>query len=136
MSPALSRPVRANVAVAAAVVGAVAVHAGAALFFAGHDPYHSQVFAPCPFRAVTGLRCPGCGGTRAMYSLLNGDLAGAIRMNPLVLVLYPVVIGFGTSVLADYRASSRLAKVLSWSAFALLMAGVLYSGLIRNLLQL
>lgn len=132
----LSRNAKGNLAVAAAVAGAVAVHAGAAWFFASHDPYHSEVFAPCPFRAMTGLRCPGCGGTRAMYSLLHGDLAGTVRMNPLILVLYPVVIGYGASLLADYRANPRLARVLSWTAFALLMGGVLYSGVVRNLLQL
>jgi hypothetical protein len=130
----LSRTAKGNVAVAAAVVGAVAVHGGAALFFASHDPYHSQVFPTCPFLAVTGLQCPGCGGTRAMYSLLHGDVVGAVRMNPLVLVLYPVVLGYGASLLAEYRAQTRLARVLSWSAFGLLMAGVLYSGLVRNLL--
>ena len=130
----LSRGAKGNVAVAAAVVGAVAVHAGAALFFVSHDPYHSQVFPVCPFLAMTGLQCPGCGSTRAMYSLLHGDVPGAVRMNPLVLVMYPVVIGYGASLLADYRSHPRAARALSWTAFALLMAGVLYSGLVRNLL--
>ena len=26
----------------------------------------------CPFKAMTGLDCPGCGATRAIHQLLNG----------------------------------------------------------------
>ena len=30
---------------------------------------------PCPFRAVTGLPCPVCGGTRAFVAVARGDSA-------------------------------------------------------------
>jgi hypothetical protein len=45
----------------------------------------------CPFRRVTGLPCPFCGGTRAAASLAHGDVIASIRWNPLVAVL--VVVG-------------------------------------------
>lgn len=38
----------------------------------------------CAFKALTGLPCPTCGGTRAMAALADGRLAHAVRMNPLV----------------------------------------------------
>ncbi len=38
----------------------------------------------CQFRALTDIPCATCGGTRAGLSLLRGDLAGALRFNPLV----------------------------------------------------
>ena len=37
----------------------------------------------CPFRAVTGLPCPGCGMTRAFCSMGHGDLPGAFGYNAL-----------------------------------------------------
>ena len=37
----------------------------------------------CPFRALTGLPCPGCGMTRAFCALGHGDLSGAFGYNAL-----------------------------------------------------
>ena len=39
---------------------------------------------PCLFHLLTGLYCPGCGGTRALRALLAGDLALSLRYHPLV----------------------------------------------------
>ncbi|MCQ2366507.1 MAG: DUF2752 domain-containing protein [Akkermansia sp.] len=45
----------------------------------------------CIFRRLTGLSCPGCGGTRAARALLAGDVWAACRLNfflvPSVLML-------------------------------------------------
>jgi len=40
-------------------------------------------FVFCPFRALTGLPCPGCGMTRAFCAIGHGDFASAIGFNPL-----------------------------------------------------
>ncbi len=37
----------------------------------------------CPFKMITGLPCPGCGGMRAAWALLHGDVSDALWMNPL-----------------------------------------------------
>ena len=47
---------------------------------------------PCLFHTLTGLYCPGCGGTRAIRSLLKGDLRMSFQYHPLV--LYAVFILF------------------------------------------
>ena len=46
---------------------------------------------PCPFHELTGLLCPLCGGTRAALRLLDGDLAGSLGLNVLLLPLGLVV---------------------------------------------
>lgn len=59
--------------------------------------------APCVFHLLTGLYCPGCGGTRAVRYLLKGQLGNSVQYHPLV--LYMVVI-----MLAEF-AIAGLARV-------------------------
>ena len=44
---------------------------------------------PCPFHAVTGWWCPGCGMTRAVHDVLTGHVASAFGTN----LLWPLVVG-------------------------------------------
>jgi hypothetical protein len=53
------------------------------------DPLGSGVYPICPFHAVTGLHCPGCGTGRALHELLHGNVLAALRLNPLAMVLLP-----------------------------------------------
>jgi hypothetical protein len=46
----------------------------------------------CPFRAVTGLDCPGCGATRALHALTRGEIAVAADHNLLLLALLPLAV--------------------------------------------
>jgi hypothetical protein len=46
--------------------------------------------APCLFTAVVGMRCPGCGMTRAISCAAHGRLRDAVRYNPLVVVVLPL----------------------------------------------
>jgi hypothetical protein len=55
------------------------------------EPGRSGFFPVCPFRALTGFTCPGCGTTRGLHKLLHGDIIGAFQLNPLMLVLFPVL---------------------------------------------
>lgn len=48
----------------------------------------------CPLYEVTGLYCPGCGGTRSLTALLHGDLLIAIHENPSTPVLLLVIVLF------------------------------------------
>ena len=39
---------------------------------------------PCIFHSLTGLYCPGCGGTRAVLFLLHGQVGKSFYYNPAV----------------------------------------------------
>ena len=62
---------------------------GVLTFVALVEPAGQVVFLRCWLNEMTGLRCPGCGGTRAVHALLNGDLTRAWRLNPLVVTALP-----------------------------------------------
>lgn len=66
---------------------------GATALVAVVDPHDPGSYGFCPFRALTGWLCPGCGGLRAVHLITRGDLAGAWAMNPLVVVAVPAAIG-------------------------------------------
>ena len=66
---------------------------GAALFCAAAVPFARDLAAgapACAFRAITGVPCPTCGGTRALLALARLDLGAALAWNPLVTLLVAV----------------------------------------------
>ena len=50
---------------------------------------------PCPFKALTGLPCATCGGTRAALALARLDVVSALRWNPLAALALPLFVLFG-----------------------------------------
>lgn len=57
-----------GIAALAAIAVAVLLY-----LFTGFNVLH-DINVPCAFHSVTGLYCPGCGGTRAVRALLRGDI--------------------------------------------------------------
>jgi hypothetical protein len=66
---------------AGVVLGAAAIGVGAAVFF--FNPSTHGFYPVCLFHSLTGLNCPGCGATRALYALLHGNLRLALKDNAL-----------------------------------------------------
>jgi len=46
----------------------------------------------CLFRAVTGVRCPGCGLTRSFAFLADGQVLSSLAMHPLGPLVFLVVL--------------------------------------------
>lgn len=78
-----------------APLAAATVVAASVTYVAARNPFTSTTLPPCAFHAATGLWCPGCGGTRALYSLLHGDVATALQMNAFSTLFFvpPMVLG-------------------------------------------
>lgn len=70
----------------------VAAFIAGVLWVAFHPPVHGAAYPPCMFHSLTGLHCPGCGGTRSIYLMSHGDFAGALRQNALVVIFAPLAL--------------------------------------------
>ncbi|MEU9608648.1 DUF2752 domain-containing protein [Streptomyces sp. NPDC048057] len=71
----------------------VAGAAGAAYLY-GTNPHEGGQWLPrCPFRLVTGLLCPACGGTRMVYDLMHGDVAASFADNRALFLVAPFALG-------------------------------------------
>ena len=56
-----------------------------------HEPGH--VLPQCPFRLLTRLLCPACGGTRMVYDLMHGHFTAARLDNRLLLLASQFALG-------------------------------------------
>jgi len=65
---------------------------------------------PCLFKAVTGIPCPTCGGTRALAALSHLHFLQALKYNPLVVLAPFVAFVFALTPL-------RLNGKAAWLAF-------------------
>ena len=111
----------------AALLGALVV------LVATVDPHTSGRYPTCPFHAMTGLWCPGCGGLRAVHDLTHGHLAVALHENVLVVLLGPSLAVWW--LIARWRRSDERAVPLVLSARGTVVVGVLLAvfTLVRNL---
>ena len=80
---------------------------------------------PCYIHHFTGLYCPGCGATRAVYALVHGDILLSLRQNAflavgivIVLILYIqfVLRAFGKKINTFINMQGFI-----WIMFALLI---------------
>ncbi|GIG24306.1 DUF2752 domain-containing protein [Cellulomonas denverensis] len=110
--------------------GAAVGAAGLALVL--RDPHQSGSWGACPLYLLTGWYCPACGGLRATHDVLTGDLAGAWAMNPVWVLLIPLVVGLWArwTVRAAQGRSAALGLRDRWYVLGLILL-VLY-GIARN----
>lgn len=83
----------------------------------------------CPVHALTGLWCPGCGGTRMVWALAHGDLLLALRSNIAVMAGLPLfavawAAWLRTALVPGARIGPRLQRTLFVFLVVLLVFGV------------
>jgi len=113
--------------VAAAVVSSLA-------YVIARNPHTDRIFPPCMLLHTTGLYCPGCGGTRAVFDLASGHFGRSLHENAFVVlfVVPPAAIGFAWWVLNSLGVRVprvRITVPMVWAYVGLL--GVFW--VLRNL---
>ena len=98
------------------------------------NPNESGAYPQCPLRALTGYDCPGCGLTRSLHALMNGDVVRAVDHNVLMVVLLPLAILAFAQWTAG-RLGYRTPALPSWRPWMSVVAGVAVFGFLvaRNL---
>ncbi|WP_240529844.1 DUF2752 domain-containing protein [Streptomyces mangrovisoli] len=123
MADALSRPwslLRHPTAAPLAVLAAGAAGAGYLYVTDPHQPGH--VLPQCPFRLVTGLLCPACGGTRMVYDLMHGHWAAAWLDNRALLLVSPYALALLGRWMVEGLRGRRWQPRLSGRAQVLVLA--------------
>ena len=104
-----------------AVIGLGVLAGAVVLYF--FDPSKYGFYPVCEFHELTGLNCPGCGGTRAAYELLHGHLLLSLHENALLLLSLVVMAGRGVLMAVQkwrHRPVSMLVPpVLLWTFLAI-----------------
>lgn len=51
----------------------------------------TNIYIPCIFNKITGLKCPGCGITHMIIALCHFDFVQAFWSNPFLFIVLPFV---------------------------------------------
>lgn len=108
------------------LVGAAVVHA--------FDPNEPGYYPTCPWLALTGTYCPGCGSTRTLHALTNLDIVGAAQMNVLLLALVPfLALAYTRWVYRSFRPATAPPRPVHPLWLWTLLAATVGFWIVRNL---
>ena len=117
-------------AVPVLVAGAAAVTVG---YIGLVDPNVAGHYPTCPFLALTGNYCPGCGSLRAVYALAHGDLGRAAGLNLLLVALLPLLaVEWVRWVRARWAGRGQARPAPSWALWATVVVICVF-WVVRNL---
>ena len=106
---------------------------GALGVLAVRSPATPGHYPTCPFLALTGFACPGCGSMRALYSLTQGDVGLMWAYNPLaVLAVVALVWIWVALVIRTVRGRPRSRVAPGWLLMVAAVGVVIY-GVARNI---
>lgn len=94
-----------------------------------------NISIPCIIHEITGLFCPGCGITRAIFALLELDIKKAIKYNILIIIIFPFIIIYIINCLYIFinnlkKDPSKIFPKILW--YFLLIITIVF-GIIRNI---
>ena len=134
MGTAPAAPARSRTGRLVAPLTVAAVAGLGALALRLRDPHDIGAWGVCPFHAMTGAWCPGCGGLRAVNDLTHGDVLAAASSNLVFVLALPVVALLWVSWVRHSWAGTRWVSTgLSTPTVWMVLVPVLVFSVARNL---
>ena len=98
----------------------------------------TNLYIPCVFRMITGLKCPGCGITSMIMAVCRFDFKSAFSENPFLFITLPIL-GIIYAVNRGYyiKTGTRIknGKVMRVLEYILLALFIIF-GIVRNILPI
>lgn len=98
-----------------------------------HDPNTPGSWGTCPFLALTGYACPGCGMLRATRALFHGDVGTAVSRNPLIFIALPLMAAAWIVWMRSAWSGRAAERTFPLWQFYLLVGVLVVFGVLRNI---
>ncbi len=96
-----------------------------------------ELVPPCILYTYFGIYCPGCGGTRSLIYLLQGDIIRSFIAYPALPVTVLIICRYLLQYIISYATHNRIKKpVFRLMYVYLIMTIILINWIIRNILLL
>ncbi len=104
---------------------ALVIGIAGAIAFYGFGESVAECFPKCQLRSMTGLYCPGCGGTHAVMLLLRGRVAESFFAHPFVPYATVIYICFMLNMFISRHVTAGKMKVMNILPFIYVGIGII-----------
>ncbi len=94
----------------------------------------THIAIPCPFRLITGFKCPGCGATHYAMAMIHMNPHAAFEANQFLFFLAPVGLLYGIYRTWLYvRYDKHDYSIPELVVLTLVLIGAIVFGIYRNI---
>ncbi|MBH1941742.1 DUF2752 domain-containing protein [Mobilitalea sibirica] len=95
---------------------------------------YTGIYIPCIFHEITGLYCPGCGITRMLASLIEGNVYRAFQSNEALFILLPFfAFEFVIYIVKSVKGLARKVSRLHSFVYLFVLGILILYGVMRNI---
>jgi hypothetical protein len=119
-SPIRQSPAQARIRIRYEAWAGAAVFAALFTLTAALSPEQPGHYPSCPFRAITGFACPGCGSLRTLHDLAYGHFTAALTHNAMLVIMLPFAMAAWLRTITGRTDAVASPRWLSCAAIAVL----------------
>ena len=101
------------------------------LYYKINKTYH--IGFNCVFHEITNLYCPGCGITRAIFSLMELNIIRAIKYNILIITVVPLILYYYLIKIKNWILLKETEEIYSKTTWNIILVFIILFGILRNI---